>query len=385
MTPAHPEGARLATRLAFLAAGFSVACWAPLIPFAKLRLGVDDGGLGGLLLCLGVGSVLTMPLMGVLSARFGSKWIILGGGIGLAVILPLLAVAGTPVALAIALLAFGACLGSIDVAMNVHAVEVERGSHRPLMSGFHAMWSLGGFAGAGFMTALFSAGVSAGASASLGALLVIGALALAAPRLLVGAHGEEGPLLVWPRGIVLLLAGLAGTIFLIEGAILDWSALLIIDAKRVAAAQGGLGYVMFSVAMTMGRLGGDRFVAAVGDQRTLLIGGVTAVVGLVLLLVAPVDALAMAGFVLIGLGAANLVPVLFRQAGAQRVMPPGLAVAAITTVGYAGVLAGPAGIGFVAHAIGLPAAFWGLTLLMALVPLVAPVAVVSRQPASTPV
>ena len=179
---------------------------------------------------------------------------------------------------------------------------------------------------------------------------------------------------------MLLLAGLAGAIFLVEGAILDWSALLIIDAKRVAAAQGGIGYMLFSVAMTVGRLGGDRFVATVGDRWTLVWGGIMAVMGIVMLLAAPMNGVAMAGFVLIGLGAANLVPVLFRQAGVQRVMPAGLAVAAITTVGYAGVLAGPAGIGFTAHVVGLPTAFWMLAVLMAVVPLVARVAVVSPQP-----
>lgn len=378
MTSADNAGARLATRLSFLAAGFSMACWAPLIPFAKSRLGVDDGALGLLLLCLGVGSIVAMPLTGVLSARYGSKWVIVCGGVGLALLLPTLALAATPVALGVALLGFGASLGSIDVAMNVHAVEVERVAHRPLMSGFHALWSVGGFVGAGFVTALLSLGLSPFASAGAGSVLVLLALLLATPRLLVGPHGEEGPLLVAPHGIVLLLAGLAAAVFLVEGAMLDWGALLVIDAKRVDAAQGGLGYMMFSIAMTVGRFAGDKLVAAAGDRSTLVWGGIAAAAGLVLLLAAPVDALAMAGFVLIGLGAANLVPVLFRQAGRQRIMPAGLAVAAVTTTGYVGVLAGPAGIGFIAHAVGLPVAFWLLVLIMAAVPFCARMAVVAQ-------
>jgi MFS family permease len=93
--------ARLATRLAFLVAGFGVACWAPLVPFAKQRLGVDDAVLGMLLLCIGLGSVIAMVITGALSARYGSKPIIVAGGIGLAVTLPLLAVAGTPLTLGI--------------------------------------------------------------------------------------------------------------------------------------------------------------------------------------------------------------------------------------------------------------------------------------------
>ena len=116
------------------------------MPFAKQRLAVDDGVLGLLLLCLGIGSVVAMLLTGVLSARYGSKPIILVGGLGLAVVLPWLALASTPLLLGAALFAFGASLGSIDVALNIHAVEVERAAGRPLMSGFHALFSIGGFA-----------------------------------------------------------------------------------------------------------------------------------------------------------------------------------------------------------------------------------------------
>ncbi|MES1148644.1 MAG: MFS transporter, partial [Bradyrhizobium guangdongense] len=152
---------RLATRLSFLVAGFGMACWAPLVPFAKERLAVDDGVLGLLLLCLGIGSVVAMVVTGMLSARHGSKPIIIAGGLGLAAMLPFLSIASTPVTLGLTLLAFGAALGSIDVAMNIHAVEVERASERPLMSGFHAQFSIGGFLGSAAMTALLSLHVDA--------------------------------------------------------------------------------------------------------------------------------------------------------------------------------------------------------------------------------
>jgi hypothetical protein len=127
--------------------------------------------------------------------------------------------------------------------------------------------------------------------------------------------------------------------------------------------------MLFSIAMTIGRLGGDALVARVGDQATLLWGGLLAAAGFVVLLVAPLAGLAMAGFLLIGLGASNLVPVLFRRTGTQSVMPVGMAVAAITFTGYAGYLMGPAGIGFVAKAWGLKTAFWMLAALPAFVAL----------------
>jgi predicted MFS family arabinose efflux permease len=362
-TADRPE-TRLATRLAFLVAGFGVACWAPLVPFAKARLQIDEGTLGLLLLCLGVGSIAAMLLTGVLGTRYGSRPIILAGGFGLVVCMPLLAVAASPVSLGLTLVAFGAALGSLDVAMNIHAVEVERAARRPLMSGFHAFFSIGGFAGAAVITVLLSANVAPFATTLVASLAMAIAMVGASPRLLRASHSEGGPLIVAPRGIVLLLATSAAVMFLVEGAILDWSALLITEKGLVREARGGLGYSMFAIAMTAGRLGGDFVTARVGDRATLFWGGLTTMAGFGVLLAAPIPAIAMSGFLLIGLGASNIVPVLFRGAGAQRAMPAGLAVAAITTAGYSGILVGPAGIGFVARMAGLPVAFWLLALLV---------------------
>jgi predicted MFS family arabinose efflux permease len=364
----HPA-TRLATRLAFLVAGFGVACWAPLVPFAKQRLGVNDATLGLLLLCIGIGSVVAMQFTGALSTRYGSRPAIVASGFGVTVILPFLAFVATPPALAVALLGFGASLGSLDVAMNIHAVEVERAAHRPLMSGFHALFSIGGFAGSALMTFLLSVHLAPLASTLCCAAILLVAILLAWPRLLVGAQGEAGQLFVMPRGIVLLIAALAAAAFLAEGALLDWSALLITSTGLASAAQGGVGYMLFAIAMTAGRLTGDAVTARIGDRATLFWSGILAVTGFVVLLTAPVAALAMAGFLLIGLGAANIVPVLFRKAGTQTVMPPALAISAMTTAGYAGVLAGPAAIGFVSRAVGLHNAFWMLTALLCLVPL----------------
>jgi len=369
MPSADQPATRLATRLAFLVAGFGMACWAPLVPFAKARLVVDDGTLGLLLLCLGIGSVAAMLVTGSLSARYGGKPFIIAGGLGLAVLLPPLAIANSPLTLALALLAFGAALGSIDVAMNIHAVEVERAASRPLMSGFHALFSIGGFAGSAVMTALLSLNFGTLASTLVASALILIAMFLAWPRLLRSARAEGGPLFVRPHGIVVLLALLAAITFLVEGAVLDWGALLVIGAGLVPAAQGGLGYMLFSIAMTTGRLCGDAVVARVGDRATLVWGSLLTVTGFAVLLLAPAAVVAMAGFLLIGFGASNLVPILFRRAGAQTVMPVGLAVAAITTTGYAGVLAGPAAVGFVAKLAGLATAFWMLAALMLLVTL----------------
>ena len=227
MTSADRPATRLATRLSFLVAGFGISCWAPLVPFAKARLHIDAAMLGVLLLCIGIGSIAAMLATGPLSARYGGKPVIVTSGIALAVILPLLTVAATPLALGGALLLFGAALGSLDVAMNVHAVEVERAADRPLMSGFHALFSIGGFAGAGLMTIFLSLRVSALAGSLVCAGIMLAAMLVARPRLLPAMRGEDGPLFVRPHGVVVLLAVLAMATFLAEGAMLDWSALLI--------------------------------------------------------------------------------------------------------------------------------------------------------------
>jgi MFS family permease len=365
---ADSPAARLATRLAFLAAGFGLAGWAPLVPFAKQRLGVDDGVIGLLLLCLGTGSVAAMLRTGPMCARYGCKPVIVASGVVLALALMPLALVDSPWALGLALLGFGGALGSLDVAMNVHAVEVERDAPVPLMSGFHAMFSVGGFLGSALVTFLLSSSVSPFACTVLCAILIVVVMLVAAPRLIETARVASGHAVAWPRGAIVLLAGLAAVCFLVEGAMLDWSALLLTTQSLAAPAQAGLGYAFFSVAMTAGRFGGDAITARIGDRSTLLWGGVAAIGGFAVLLFAPRLQLALAGFVLIGLGASNIVPVLFRRAGTLPGTSTAMAVAALTTVGYAGQLLGPAAVGFVSHLANLPTAFWLLAALLLAVP-----------------
>jgi predicted MFS family arabinose efflux permease len=338
---------------------------------SKQRLGIDEHILGLLFLCIGIGSIAAMIATGILSTRVGSRPILIGSGFGFAAVVAVLPMADSIWALALVLAAFGATLGALDVSMNMHAVEVERAAGRPLMSGFHALFSIGGFAGAAVMTFLLSKNIDAKTGTIICSALMIIAVAIAAPRIFNVGAVKDGPVFALPHGLVLGIAFLACITFLVEGALLDWSALLLIDAGLVPVAQGGLGYMVFSIAMTVGRLSGDAVAARFGDRDTLLWGGVVAVAGFVCLLTSSTATLAMAGFVLIGLGCANIVPVLFRRAALQKAMPAGLAIAAITTTAYAGMLAGPAGIGFVAKASSLHAAFWGLAGLLMLVPLCA--------------
>ena len=361
--------AKLSTRLAFVAAGFGVACWAPLVPFAKTRCHLGDDTMGLLLLLLGAGSIVTMPLAANLSARFSSKPVVLSGGIGLAIILPLLSIVSSPIALGVALFFFGASLGSLDVAMNLHAVDVERVSDKPLMSGFHALFSVGGFLGSGTVTALLSRGIAPSSSTIFSSIILVLMILVAIPHMLSNREITHQPLFAIPRGIVLVIAIFAAISFLVEGALLDWSALLLVGEHLVSAAHGGLGYMLFSIAMTFSRFVGDGIVAQFGNCIVLTVGGLIALLGLCGLLLAPVAWIGLVSFVLVGFGAANIVPILFRLAGTQHKMPKGLVVAALTTAGYAGMLTGPAAIGFLSKGIGLHNAFWFLASFMACVPI----------------
>lgn len=229
---------RRATRLAFLAAGFAVSCWAPLIPFAKSNLGADEAQLGLLLLCLGLGSITAMPVTGWISARFGARPMILLGGVGMALVLPALALTHSFWLLAGALLLFGASLGTLDVAMNIHGVEVERRGSQPLMSGFHAMYSVGGFIGAGGVTLLLALGLHPAGCAGIGSALTLATVAWIAPRLLRARAGEPMAFAL-PHSIVVLFAALCGISFLVEGAVLDWGALLVLDLGLATPSAPG--------------------------------------------------------------------------------------------------------------------------------------------------
>ena len=335
--PAAGRLEQLSTRIVFFIAGFGMAAWAPLVPFAKARAGIGDGALGLLLLCLGVGSIVTMSLAGALAARFGCRRVVIASAVPLCLALPLLATVSSPPLLAAALLVFGASLGAIDVTMNIQAIIVERASGRSMMSGFHGLFSLGGIAGAACVAALLGAGASplAATLCVVGGIIV--ALAMAASHLLPYGSEREGPAFALPHGVVLFIGALCFIAFLAEGAMLDWSAVFLTSARGMETAYAGLGYAVFSLTMTIGRLTGDRIVQRFGGTGVIVVRRPLRIaLGFALATLVPFWQLALLGYALIGVGCSNIVPVLYTSVGRQTVMPEYVAVPAITTLGYAG-------------------------------------------------
>ena len=362
------QAAARATRWFFLLSGVGVAAWAPMVPFAKARLALDEAELGLLLLCMGLGSVGAMPLAGFLSHRHGNRRVMVISGTVIALALPLLVLAPSTLLLGATLAVFGAAIGAIDVSMNAHAVDVERLHGRPLMSGFHALYSIGGIAGAAAMSALLAASAPLIACAIAVSLFLLANVATQWRHLLVVAHAPEiarRSVFSLPSPTVVLLGVLALIMFLSEGAMLDWTAVFLRSERGFAIASAGIGYAAFSVAMSIGRLTGDRVTAALGPVRVARYGAVVAAAGFLLAAALPWGATSLAGFVLVGLGASNIVPVLFSAAGRVPGTSASIALATVTGLGYAGVLMGPAAIGFVAHATSLPIALGLLAVLVA--------------------
>ncbi len=368
-TPAPPKPAasraeQHSTRLLFLLAGFGAASWASLVPVAKAATGVNEGELGLVLLCLGIGSLLAMPVSGVVSTRHGCRKVLMVCGVALCACLPLLASVQNVFTLAAALFFFGAMIGTFDCVMNIQAVIVERDSKRPLMSGFHGFYSLGGLLGAATTSTIMDLGVSPFATVSAIALAGVLLLMLIRRHVLPYGNPAEGPPFALPRGEVLFLGMLCMTVFLVEGSMMDWSAVMLTENHGMPVAQAGYGFAAFSLTMTFGRLTGDRIVARVGRRSVVTVGGLLAMGGILLATLVPLWQAALLGYAMVGLGCSNIVPVLFTAVGRQTSMPQSVAVPAMSTLGYAGVLAGPAAIGFIAHHSSLPMAFLLVAALM---------------------
>jgi predicted MFS family arabinose efflux permease len=343
--------ARQAVLLIFLVCGIGLSSWAPMVPFAKLRLGLNDADLGVVLLSLGAGAIVTMPFTGMLINKYGSRNVAFVSALVIAALLPLLLLTTSAYQLAAALFIFGAGIGSIDVAMNAQAVLVQErhGSH--IMSSFHGMFSVGGLLGSIGLGFLIKAGLSPTVAAvSISALLVV----ITATQLkFLLPHSEEAKMdrtsLVLPKGPVLFLGIMCFIIFLAEGSLLDWSAVFLQFSRDFDPSMSGVGYAAFSVAMAVMRLTGDGLIHKIGPAKVVLYGSLLAGSGFLIAVLLPSAGAALIGFVLVGLGAANVVPVFFTAAGRIPNIPPSIALSGVTILGYSGQLAGPALIGVIAE------------------------------------
>ena len=347
-----------AAKALFFVGGFGCASWAPMVPMLKARLALTEDVLGMLLLCVGIGSLLTMPLSGAAAGKWGCRRVLVTTGIFYGMVLVLLSMVQSVYMLVPLVLLLGAFMGTVDVVVNVLAVIVEKKSGKRLMAGMHAFWSIGGFAGAGIFSIWLSAGLNHFQAAMIAWGIILVLLAVFRPHLMTtGGEKREGAILAIPRGIVVFIGMVAFVSFLIEGAVMDWGGVFLTSVKHFDMNMAGIGFTVFSAAMLIMRLTGDWAVNRLGGGVVTIGGAVLAGAGFVLLIVAPVAWLLYLGFFIIGIGSANIVPVFYSLMGKQKVMPVNQAVSAVSTLGYLGILMGPAVIGFVANSTSLYVSF----------------------------
>lgn len=366
---------RRAVAAMFLVNGFVTGSWAPQIPFLLPRHGIGEAVLGLLILLFGVGAVAAMAGAGLLIARLGSRGVLAGFALASAGALALVVLAPSLPLLAAAMFAMGAVLGSMDVAQNASAVVVERRLGRPIMSASHGFWSLGGFAGAALGgPAIGLLGPAGHALAVSGAslLLVLVALpGLPADPPAPAAGGARGR--AFPRGAAVWILGLMALVAMLpEGAVLDWAALYLSRELGAGVAASGLAFAAFAGAMAAMRFAGDGLRNRFGAVGVLRVSALVAAAGLLAAALAPTAALTVGGFAVAGLGVANCVPVLFSAAGNQPGSAPGAAIAAVSMLGYSGILVAPSAIGVVAEAAGFRPTYAALALLLLGVAALAP-------------
>lgn len=369
----------VSTKLFFLVLGVCSSIVAPLIPVLKARLGVQDDVLGGILLMLGIGSVLTMPWSGMLCRRLGLKVVMVASGSLLAVTTCVVTFAPSVWFSVVVFLLMGASMGVLDVSMNLHAVEVETAAERPLMSSFHGFYSLGGFVGALVISLLLKLAGEI-RFAGVGVFCVcVGFILLGFSSLIDRVH-EKPPSAgkrSFPVGVV-LIGTLCAITFASEGSVGDWSGLVIQTQANGAKETLGFGYAAFAFMMTLGRLTGDFLRARFGDLLCAVLGGSVCTLGFLVVSQGSSLVLIVLGFAMVGMGAANIVPVLFSATSRLPGVANEAAIASVTTMGYAGFLVCPPLLGFVSKSVSLGTSVMVVAGSMAVVTLLLPRAIRHR-------
>jgi MFS family permease len=348
---------RIAVKIAFFLNGFILANWQSRLPRIQDMFKADDGLIAMVLFCMAFGAVIAMPFTGYVIIRNGSRRVTLISVIAYALMIAFIPVMPGIIALMALFLVTGVITGMLDVAMNAQAVIVEQQYRKPIMTSFHAMFSvgmaLGAWCGALFADLEF---------ALLNHFTLIATLSLIAAfwvsRNLVHDKPEknsvhEGPLFRIPSKVLISVGIIAFCCMIGEGAMSEWSVNYMENIARSTEALAPLALSAFATAMTIGRLVGDRVRVAVGDAKLIMFGGLMASIGLSVALLYPIPYVSIAGLFLVGLGLSTIVPITYSIAGNAKGLPSGVGIAMVTTVGYSGFLFGPPIIGFISDAYNL--------------------------------
>ena len=359
-------------RAQFFVSGALFATWGVHVPSIKSHYALGEQALAIAMLAAGAGALLALTQAGRVVGRFGPRGVTLATGLACAASIALLLAFDGYAALLAVMLAYGTAGSLMDVSINAEASELERLTGRPMMSGFHGMFSLGGMTGAVAGSAFHVLNV--GATQHLAAAaLASAAMIIAGGSLMLRMQGpaNTGSPMSLPTGPLLLMGALAALGLIGEGAMYDWSVLYLVQELRADAGVAALAYASFSAAMAAARFGGDRVRARLAAMALLRLSGALSAGGMLLALLLPHPAAALVGFALVGLGFANVVPVLFSAAARVPGVTPAHGIAAVASLGYLGMMAGPPLIGIIAERASLTTGLYTVVVFAAVLGLAA--------------
>jgi MFS family permease len=364
-TTGSPRLARIAVSVFFFIAGICFASWASRIPDIQRHLHLNEAGLGTVLFALPVGSMLSLPVAGILVTKFGSRNIMLFGAIGYALLLCLLGIVDATWQLVTVLFFFGISGNFMNISINTQAVNVEASYGRSIIASFHGLWSMAGFTGAAIGSFMIAQTIQPFIHflliASLVALLIVFVFRHSLQHDAVHADNQSG--FAWPDKSLLRLGVIAFCCMACEGCMFDWSGIYFREAVHAPKQLITLGYTAFMAMMATGRFVGDRLVTKIGAKHVLQMSGCVIALGLLTSILFPNLYTATVGFLLTGFGVSSVVPLTYGLAGKSNTISTGMAIAAVSTVGYLGFLFGPPVIGYIAQAANLRWSFALVALL----------------------
>jgi MFS family permease len=366
---ATAQRARVAIALFFFVSGFGFSTWASRIPTIQHQLGLDEAQLGGVLLALPVGLMLTLPVTGWLLQRFSSRQIMMVGAVLYNVALAMLGFAQETWQLVALLFCFGSSRNLLNISVNAQSVSVQKLYSRSIIASFHGVWSVAGFTAAAVGAGLVAAGVMPAYHFISVAVVLTGVAVFFFPTTLdvapVAAERRAGFAL--PDKALLKFGVIAFACMACEGTMYDWSGIYFQKAVQMPKEAATIGFAVYMVAMTIGRFTGDWLANRFGVKTILHYSGLLMTAGLALAALFPVPLVAGLGFVLVGLGVSCVIPMVFGMAGRTAALSSGTAIASVSTVGYFGFLVVPPLVGFVAEAASLRWSFGLVAVLGAVV------------------
>lgn len=351
---------RIAVGALFFLLGLCFASWASRIPSVQQRMGISEAGLGGVLLAIPLGQMISLPLAGWLVAKEGSRKVVLGGVLLYAAALLGLGWATNLYQLLPCLVLFGVGGNLTNISVNTQAVGVERlYPEKPIMASFHGLWSLAGFTGAAVGTFMIGRAVPTGLHFLLIAVFIVVGMAVSAGSVVREDHGvdPDQPIFVRPDKSLLGLGLIAFCALICEGAMFDWSGVYFKKVLLVEKGWVGAGYTAFMSTMALGRFGADWLAGRLGPKRVIQLSGLLTATGLMIAVLVPTLVAGLLGFLLVGFGTSAVVPLVYSAAGRSKVMSAGMALAAVSSIGFFGFLLGPPVIGLVAGATNLRVSF----------------------------